>query len=847
MKSSSTVTRRKIEQWFSSRSWRPFEFQRKCWKTYLSGHDYLLHSTTGSGKTLAAWLGPIQEFFENPPPADSWIKVRGKQPTPPLTVLWITPLKALSYDTEASLRQPLEDLEIPWSLERRTGDSTAAMKARQRTRLPTTLITTPESLTLLLSYPESLEQFRWLRCIVVDEWHELLGTKRGIQTELALARLRKLAPKAVRCGLSATLGSLEAALACLCGSYENARHGAIIHGSSRRKIELSSIIPEALDKFPWAGHLGLIMAKQVAEEIDGGRTTLVFTNTRNQTENWYRELLRHRPDWAGQIALHHGSLDATVRRWVEDALRSGELKSVVCTSSLDLGVDFSEVDQVIQVGSPKGAARLVQRAGRSGHQPDGTSRLRFVPTHALELLELAAARRIVASTLSATEATAADKTSIRLESRSPLSKPLDCLSQHAVTLALAKPYTREEFAAEVRSTFSYREVTDEEIDWVMRFVVQGGESLSAYPDFHRIAFDGTYYSVTQPRTARLHRMMIGTIASDISVQLKYASGQTLGTVEESFIARLKPQDRFQFAGRTLELVHLREGFAIVRKAKGQPTVVPRWAGGRMPLTTEMSRMLRLLLDEAATGKLVGPEMNALKAILAIQKSWSLLPKQNEFLIESYRSPKLHQLCIFPFEGRLVHEGLAAVLAYRIGMLRPQTVSMAVNDYGFLLESSEELPGEENDLRKLLDDFGLVDAIHNSLNATEMSKRQFREIARIAGLIHPGYPGQPKRGKHLQASSNMFFDVFREYDPGNLLLEQARREVLEQQLQLPRLEASFDRIDRATWIIMSPRSFTPLAFPLVVERMREKMSSESLDARLQKLLIQLERESKDVQW
>ncbi len=638
---------KRVERWYAQRGWKPFEFQKACWASFRRGEDYLLHSSTGSGKTLAAWLGPVAQWIDRPGDASAWTRTRGKPPAPPLTVLWITPLRSLSADTEASLRQPIEELELPWTIERRTGDTSASMKASQRKRLPTALITTPESLLLLLSYPESKEHFKHLRSIVVDEWHELLGTKRGVQTELALAWLEQLAPAAVRCGLSATLGNTEQALEVLCGcTRQHPRR--CIQGSTDKSISVQSLVPETMERFPWAGHLGISMVPAVVEAIDQATSTLVFTNTRNQTEQWYRHLLHARPDWSGIIALHHGSLDGEVRGWVEASLRAGKLKAVVCTSSLDLGVDFSAVDQVIQVGSPKGAARLLQRAGRSGHSPGATSCLKFVPTHALELIELAAAKELVEkqASLKPTKSKRSDKKPSSeqttgqqhssIESREPVQNAIDCLAQHVVTRGLSQSYSRDELLAELRSTYAYRNLPEEQLDWTLRFAVHGGDSLRAYPDFHRLALVDGRYQVVDTKVARMHRMAMGTIVSDLVMQVKYASGKNLGTVEESYITKVKPGDCFQFAGKTLELIMLRDGAAIVRKSKRQPNTTPRWAGGRMPLSSQLAAQVRACFDSAARGELPSVELRSLEPIFQVQSRWSKIPQHGDLLVELFR-------------------------------------------------------------------------------------------------------------------------------------------------------------------------------------------------------------------
>lgn len=824
----------RVDQWFTSRGWKPFAFQRTIWKSYEQGQDCLLHSSTGSGKTYAAWFGPIRQFLRNHSKTKESAgclreaarprKIARSQ-APPLTVLWLTPLRALSQDTEVALRGPLEALNLPWTLECRTGDSSTGMKARQRKRLPTALITTPESLTLLLSYPGSFEQFSKLRCIVVDEWHELMGTKRGTQTELALARLKKLAPQAVRIGLSATMGNLEQAMACLQGRDHETRPGKIVKGAKPRRILMQSLLPDHIERFPWAGHLGLSMAEKVVPVIEEKKTTLVFTNTRNQAEQWYKQLLKLRPDWAGRLALHHGSLDRQTRQWVENAVRKGNLLAVVCTSSLDLGVDFPTVEQVVQVGSPKGAARLIQRAGRSQHQPGLSSQLFFAPTNSLELLELAAARKIIE-----------DQT--QLESRPPLREPLDCLAQHAVSMALAAPYGFEELYNEVRHCYSYRDLERSQLNWVFRYLVHGGDSLQAYPEFYKVVVQEGQYSIENRRIARLHRMSIGSISSDMGLEVKYLTGKKIGFVEERFISRLKPGERFQFAGRSLQLVRIREGTAWVRRATKNANGFPTWAGGRMPLSSAVSTEIRKLLEQVRVGKAKAPEVASLRPLLELQRERSSLPAANQFLFESYAQRGRRQYVLFPFEGRLVHEGLAAIVSQRMSDEFPQTVTITVNDFGFMLETSCKEPRGVDDFRRWLNAAGMEDSIEKSLNATEMAKRQFREIARIAGLIHPGYPGQPKRARHLQAASNMFFEVFETYDSGNRFLQQAREEVLERQLEWSRLKHAVYRLNQADWIWHQPPKYSPFSFPLIVERMRDRVSSETLEQRVRRMIARM---------
>jgi ATP-dependent Lhr-like helicase len=808
----------RAEAWFASRGWVPFGFQREVWDAYRAGESGLVHAATGTGKTYAAWLAPLLEWMEENPDG-------GKAPG--LRVLWITPLRALAADTEAALRGALEAMGIAWTLESRTGDTSAATRARQRRRLPSTLLTTPESLSLFLTRPDAPELFRDLRAVVVDEWHELMGTKRGVQTELALARLRTWRPGLRSWALSATIGNLDEALGTLLGAGVRAAPGRVVRGEEPKTVRIDALIPPVIERFPWAGHLGTQMVPQVAAAVEEGQTAIVFTNTRSQTEIWYQALLAARPEWAGEIALHHGSLDRKTRDFVEEGLRTGRFRCVVATSSLDLGVDFSPVDRVLQVGSPKGVARLLQRAGRSGHRPGVESRVTCVPTNALELVEVAAVRDAVRAGV--------------IESRLPVERPLDVLAQHVVTVALGGGFRPDELRDEVRSTRAYAGLQDDEWAWILDFVSRGGEALRAYPEYARVVpgEDGCW-RVEDRGVARRHRQSVGTIVSDASISVKYLTGSRLGSVEESFVARLRPGDRFVFAGKPVEFVRVREMTAWVRKAGSIKGIIPRWMGARMPLSTELAEALRRRLEEAREGIFRDPEMEAVRPILEIQARWSRIPAADELLVERVKTREGFHLFFFPFEGRLVHEGLAALLAYRISRLRPISFTMAANDYGIELLSADEAPLDDALAAGLLSAHDLVDDIPASLNATEMAKRQFREIARVAGLVFPGLPHAGKTARQLQASSGLFFDVFQRHDPGNLLLGQAHREVLERQLESSRLGRTLERLAASRVVVTDPKRTPPLAFPLLVDRARNRVSSESLGDRVRKMQVRLEK-------
>jgi ATP-dependent Lhr-like helicase len=828
--------------WFASRGWKIFPFQRAVWKAFGQGRSGLLHAGTGSGKTYALWFGALLRAKSE----RSVARKRGG-----LRVLWITPMRALALDTFRALQEPAAALMPSWTIGLRTGDTSAAERSRQAKSLPSTLVTTPESLSLMLSKADTRALFSALDVVIVDEWHELMGNKRGVQTQLALARLRRWRPGLIVWGLSATLGNLALAQqALLSAMTEPAEPDAQVGSDQQaasphnktavtgtelvdapfpKKIVVDTLIPEHLSRFPWGGHLGIQMLAPVAAEIESHASTLVFTNTRSQAELWYQNLLEARPDWAGIIALHHGSLDKAVREWVETGLKEGKLKAVVCTSSLDLGVDFLPVERVLQIGSCKGIGRLLQRAGRSGHAPGRVSRVTLVPTNSLELLEAAGAKSAIARR--------------NIEARAVPEKPLDVLVQHLVTVALGGGFRSAELLEEVRSAWSYRNLSAEEWQWALDFVARGGQSLSAYPEYRRVlpGEDGVYH-VPDVALGRRHRMGIGTIMSDASMQVKYMTGGAIGTVEESFISRLRPNDHFLFGGRVLEFVRVKDMTAYVRRATGNKGAVPRWQGGKMPLSSELASAMLDRMEEANRGHYDGPEMEAIRPLLEVQQRWSALPTGEVLVAETMESREGHHLFLYPFAGRAVHVGLAALLGLRIARRAPTTFSIAVNDYGFELLSLEPVDFALllAEPRSLLSTDNLLEDVLDSLNAAELAQRRFREIARIAGLIFQGYPGQPKSNRQLQASSSLFYEVFRKHDLRNLLLGQAQREVLEQELELTRLRETLELLQgRRLHVAAVPRA-TPFAFPLMVERLREKLSTEKLSDRIARMLRALEK-------
>jgi ATP-dependent Lhr-like helicase len=805
-------------EWFAHNGWKPFPFQKEVWAAIAKGESGLLHASTGAGKTYAVWLGALNRLTKKMKPSDK---------PAPLQVLWITPMRALAADTARALQRPLDELNINWTLGLRTGDTGSAERARQARRLPSAMVTTPESLTLLLTRADARQAFSNLQVVVVDEWHELLGNKRGVQLQLAIARLRQWNPNLIIWGLSATLGNLQHAHDVLL----HPRQGRMVQGRVEKALHVDTLLPDNIERFPWAGHLGLRMLPRVVEQLDCASTSLVFTNTRAQSELWYQAILGARPDWAGLIALHHGSLAREVRDWVELGLKQGQLKAVVCTSSLDLGVDFLPVERVLQIGSPKGVARLMQRAGRSGHAPGRPSRITLVPTHSLEVVEAAAAQKAIAAG--------------RVEGRESPEKPLDVLVQHLVSMALGGGFKSAELLEEVRSCWAYQHLTDDEWEWGLAFVRHGGHSLTAYPDYRRVEPDEHgLWRVPDRRVALRHRMSIGTIVSDASLTVRYwskgGSGGSLGSVEEGFIARLRPGDCFLFAGRLLELVRVENMTAFVNRATGKKPAVPRWNGGRMPLSSELARAVVEQFGEAANGRFETPEMHLVEPLLTVQTTWSSLPTPSTLLAEVMKSREGWHLFLYPFAGRHVHLGLGSLLAWRVSQRQPVTFSIAVNDYGFELLSPTPVDWSTGLTDAL---FGSADLLHDvlaSLNASELARRRFREIARVAGLVFSGYPGAQKSTRQLQASSGLFFDVFRQYDPENLLLTQAQQEVLKQELDVDRLQTTLDRLNALQLDLHMLKRASPLAFPLMVERLRESMSSEKLADRIRRMVEDLDK-------
>ncbi|MEP7377017.1 MAG: ligase-associated DNA damage response DEXH box helicase [Chitinophagaceae bacterium] len=852
-----------IIQWLSKKGRHPFLFQQQSWQAIIDGKSGLVNAPTGCGKTYSVFLGALIDFI-NYHPKDYATKSKNG-----LQLLWITPLRALAKDIGRAMEEVIEELGMAWKIGIRNGDTDTGERQKQKRQMPEVLIITPESLHLLLAQKEYASTFQSLKIIAVDEWHELLGSKRGVQVELAVSRLVSLAISnrqltigdwryatgdgqlatdnkqssaaghqlpIAHCplslwGISATIGNLDEAKDVLLAPLK--QKGVIIRADIKKPIEIESIIPDEIEKFPWAGHLGIKLVHKVIPIIEQSRTTLIFINTRGMSETWYQKLLDASPDLAGSIALHHGSIDMDLRQWVEDNLHTGNLKAVVCTASLDLGVDFRPVETVIQVGSPKGVARFLQRAGRSGHQPDATSKIYFLPTHSLELVEAAALKSAIEENF--------------IESRPPMMLCFDVLIQYLNTLAISDGFIPDELYPEVVSTHCYKDLTPDEWRQLLYFITAGGNALQQYDEFKKIEIDNGVYKILNRRTAMRHRLHIGTIVSESMMKVKFMSGGFVGVIEEWFISRLQPGDVFTLAGRNLEYIMIKEMTALVKKSNAKKSIVPSWQGGRMPLSANLGKKLREQLTEASKeleaksqkSKVKGQiELEVLKPLFALQENLSHVPKANELLIEHIETKDGFHLFVYPFEGRLVHEAMAAILAYRISRITPITFSLAMNDYGFELLSDQPIPVDDTNVYDLFSPDNLLADIQRSVNATEMARRKFRDVAVIGGLVFQGMPGEKIKARHLQASASLLFNVFSEYEPNNLLIRQAYQEVFDQQMEEVRLRDMLQRIQASKIIITFPQQLTPFCFPIKVDSMREDLSSEKLEDRVRRMQQQL---------
>ncbi|GAB5563114.1 MAG: ligase-associated DNA damage response DEXH box helicase [Winogradskyella sp.] len=797
-----------INNWMAEKGQAPFPYQLQTWQRYSNGYSGMVVAPTGFGKTFSVFLAVVIDYLNQP-----------NQYSKGLKLLWISPLRSLAKDLAKAMAEAVDEIGLDWSVQVRNGDTPTAVRRKQERLMPDVLLTTPETMHLLFSQKKNSKWFSNVKCVAIDEWHELIGNKRGVLTELAISQLKCYSPKLRIWGITATIGNLEEAKHVLL-PYDDLKITQVT-AKQQKKLDIISVLPDQIEVLPWAGHLGASMVDKILPIIAANTTTLIFTNTRGQAELWYQLLLNAQPDLAGLLAIHHGSIDKKLRNWIEDNISSGYLKAVVCTSSLDLGVDFKPVDCVIQIGSVKGVARFMQRAGRSGHSPFERSKIYFIPTHSLELVEVSALKAAIKEK--------------RVEARDPMVLTFDVLVQFMVTLAVGEGFNSEELFHQIKAVHAFQYITKDDWQWCLHFISKGGKTLKSYEEFHKVILDDDgKYMVERRRISMLHRMNIGAIVSEVNVMVKYKTGGYIGMIEEFFISKLKPGDSFILAGRVLELVQIKDMTVLVRRSKAKKAISPSWLGGRLPLTSHLSHYLRLKLSDALQPSRLEKELRFLNPLVSRQDKHSHIPKADEFLVELIETKDGYHLFMYPFEGRLVHEVFSSLMAYRISKLKELTFTIAMNDYGFELLSDQPIPVDDSNIETLLSKDNLMDDVIASINASEMASRKFRDIAVIAGLVVQSQPGTRKNNKSLQSSSGLIFRVLEDYEPDNLLLRQAYTEVFNQQLEEARLQQAFDRISKSKIIVKHAKSFTPLSFPLKVDSLRGTMSNESLDKRIQRI-------------
>ena len=681
-----------VQRWLNEKDFVPFGFQMETWEKFGKNYSGMVIAPTGFGKTFSVFLAVIIDFLNHPENYKDGLKL-----------LWITPLRALAKDIAKAMTEAIDEIGLDWKVAVRNGDTPQSERVSQTKKMPEILIITPESLQLLLAQKNNQRFFKSLKCVAVDEWHELLGSKRGVLVELALSQILSYQKNIKIWGITATIGNLDEAMEVLI-PYKIKKTKVV--AKEKKKIDILPVFPDEVEILPWAGHLGGKLVDKVVPIILESKTTLVFTNTRSQAEMWYQMLLKEYPDFAGQIAIHHSSIDRELRIWIEENLSSGYLKAAISTSSLDLGVDFKPVDTVIQIGSSKGVARFLQRAGRSGHSPFETSKIYFVPTHSLELIEVSALKEAVKQKV--------------IEPRIPQVMTFDVLVQFLMTLAVGDGFEEKKLFKQIKNTFAFREISEEEWMSLLQFITIGGGALKNYQEYHKVVIENGIYKVTNRRIAMLHRMNVGVIVSDAMMKVKFVSGGYIGMIEEYFITRLKPEDKFILAGRVLEISHIKEMTVYVRNAKGKAQI-PSYLGGRLPLTSYLSQFLRLKLSDSLQAKSSEKELKFLHPLLVNQEENSHIPKDDEFLVEMIETRDGHHLFMYPFEGRLIHEVMSALIAFRISKITPISFSMAMNDYGFELLSSQEIPINQENLKKILSKENLIQDVLSSVNATEMAR------------------------------------------------------------------------------------------------------------------------------
>ncbi|MDA9951363.1 ligase-associated DNA damage response DEXH box helicase [Oligoflexaceae bacterium] len=796
---------KKIQAYFKENKWTVKPFQRQAWQAWNAGKQGIISVPTGSGKTFAAVAAPIE--------------LMGEEAGSGLKILYITPLKALAEDLARSIRPFLQHCHPKAQLEIRTGDTSSYRKQKLKSKMPDVLITTPESLALILSYEGMSDRFSELSTIIVDEWHELMASKRGALLSLNLECIRNLRPEVRTWGLSATVKDPEVAAKYLLGG----RDSEIIRSKNKKKIKLQRIVPAGSRGLGWSGHLGLRGLDALSKDLDWSSSNIIFTNTRNQAEIWYKALIEKFPDNLSLIGLHHSSIGAEERLQCEEGLKTGEIKVAVCTSSLELGLDFSFVDVIYQIGSPKSVARTVQRAGRSGHRPGAASEIRIVPTNVLELFELRAIENAIGKE--------------EVESVIHIDNPLDVMLQHLSNRSLGDGFSSEEMHQEIISSYFFKQVKKEDIDWALDFLSTGGASLKAYEQHRKIIRQDGRFKISNPRVGQLQRMNMGTIVSDLSINVKFVRGKSLGRVEERYISRLSPGEVFYLGGRPLELVKFYQNDAIVKPAKAKGANHPRWVGGRLGNTPILSKFLRDSFSEPIDKSKKSHRI--MDQFISAQQLHSIVPDQNQFLLEVWAQKRGTHLFAYPIRGRHANHSIGLILAYRLSKKLAATYSLVVSEYGVEIVINDNSKIEALLTPELLSPTGWSDDLKMAINMSELSKLHFREIARVSNLVWQNYPRARKRGSEIKASASLLHGVFSQFEPENPLLEQADREVLERELDYKNTGGILKEIQSLTWVVKSLPTPSPLGINLIGERLAAKLSSESTKERIDKLVAYYE--------
>ncbi|MEE8610192.1 MAG: ligase-associated DNA damage response DEXH box helicase [Sphingomonas aquatilis] len=777
-----------LTDWFASRDWHPRRHQLDMLREARAGRHALLVATTGAGKTLAGFLPTLAELIE--------------QPTEGLHTLYVSPLKALAVDIQRNLVTPLDEMGVDIRVETRTGDTPSDRKARQRVKPPQILLTTPESLSLLLSYPDSVTMFAALKTIVVDEVHAFATGKRGDLLSLCMARLQRISPALRRVALSATIADPDGYRAWLAPDGDIGEV-ALVQGEAGADPDITILLPE--DRVPWSGHSGRYAAQQVMAEIEAHDTSIIFCNTRSLAELIFQDLWKVNTD-SLPIGVHHGSLALEARRKVEGAMASGRLRALVATASLDLGVDWGNVDCVIQMGAPKGSSRLLQRLGRSNHRLEEASQGILVPGNRFEYLEARAA-------LDAVEAGELDPDIFRPGA-------LDVLAQHVMALACAAPFDQGALLDEIRSALPYSALDDETFDRVLHFISDGGYSLKAYDRFKRLtqAPDGLW-RVSHPKFVTQHRLNAGIIVEATMLNVRFKNGRHLGKVEEGFAAQLSPGDTFFFAGLSCEVQSIDTEDLIVR-ASSKPARIPTYGGSRMPLSTNLATRVRHFLAEPEQWHRFPPDV---RDWLEFQAKRSALPRPGQLLVETFPREGRHYMVAYSFEGWNAHQSLGMLVTRRMEAEGLKPLGFVANDYALACYGLEKITDPAALFSPDILEHEFVDWVQQS----HLLKRAFREVAVIGGLVERQHPGKRKTGRQVTFSTDLIYDVLRKYEPTHLLLQAAWDDARARMTDVGRLAHLLDRA-ADTMLHVDLDRITPLAVPVLTLIGREKVSTGSAD-------------------